>query len=245
MRNNNKKIIKGKYKEIASRNISCGCSCGCDSGKKTAREIGYSEEDLEVAGDANLGLGCGNPLGFGEIGEGDTVLDLGSGAGVDAILAAKKVGNTGKVIGVDMTEEMVKKARENAKEKGVNNAEFLMGDIENLPLGNEKVDIITTNCVVNLTSDKNKAFSEAYRVLKSGGKIYLSDIVLLEELSEEQRKDEDLLAGCVAGALLKEEYLKKIEEAGFKINILEENKEISEKQYGGISLESITVELTK
>ncbi len=245
MEKDNKKIIKSKYKEIASRDASCGCSCSCDSGEEAAREIGYSKEDLESAGGANLGLGCGNPLAFGKINKGDTVLDLGSGAGMDAILAAKKVGDEGKVIGVDMTEEMVEKAKQNAKEQGINNTEFLLGDIENLSLEDNAVDIITTNCVINLTPDKTKAFQEAHRVLKPGGKIYLSDIVLLEELSEEQRKDEDLLAGCVAGALLKEDYLKRIREAGFKINILDENKEISEKQYGGIPLESITVELTK
>ena len=242
-KNNIKKIVKDKYKEIATSGTSCGCDC--DNGEETSKNIGYSEEDLKVTGEANLGLGCGNPVAFGKIKEGDMVLDLGSGAGMDAILSARKVGEKGKVIGVDMTEEMVKKAKENAKKKGVDNVEFLAGDIENLPLEDSVIDVITTNCVINLIPDKTKAFQEAHRVLKPGGKIYLSDIVLLEELSEKQKKDEDLLAGCVAGALLKEEYLRKIEEAGFQINILNENKEISEKQYGGIPLESITVELTK
>ncbi len=246
MKNNNiKKIVKNKYKEIAVSGTSCGCGCECSNGDETSKNIGYSEEDLKIVGEANLGLGCGNPVFFGKINEGDTVLDLGSGAGIDAILAARKVGKKGKIIGVDMTKEMIEKARENARKERVDNIEFLVGDIENLPLRDNVIDVIITNCVVNLTPDKTKAFSEAYRVLKPGGKIYLSDIVLLKELSEAQKNDENLLAGCVARALLKEEYLKKIEEVGFKINILAENKEISEKQYGGIPLESITVELIK
>lgn len=238
-----KKIIKDKYKEIAVSSSSCGC--GCNSAKNVSKSIGYSEEELRIVGDANLGLGCGNPLAFGKIKEGDTVLDLGSGAGIDAILAAKKVGSKGKVIGVDMTEEMVEKARENAKEQNVTNVEFLLGEIEKLPLEDNSVDAIITNCVINLSPDKAKTFSEAYRVLKPGGRIYLSDIVLLEELSEEQRNNKDLLCGCVAGALLKEDYLNKIKNAGFKVHILHENKRISKEQYNGIALESLMVELIK
>ncbi|PIP34686.1 arsenite S-adenosylmethyltransferase, partial [Candidatus Falkowbacteria bacterium CG23_combo_of_CG06-09_8_20_14_all_41_10] len=149
------------------------------------------------------------------------------------------------VIGVDMTEEMVERARNNAKKQGITNAEFLLGEIEKLPLKDNSVDTIITNCVINLTPDKAKTFSEAYRVLKPGGKIYLSDIVLLAELSEEQRNDIDLLSGCVAGTLLKEDYLDKIRGAGFKVRILYENTKISKEQYNGIALESLMVELTK
>jgi ubiquinone/menaquinone biosynthesis C-methylase UbiE len=238
-----KQIVKDKYKEIAVSGSPCGC--GCNSAKSISKSIGYSEEELKIVGEANLGLGCGNPLAFGKIKEGDIVLDLGSGAGIDAILAAKKVGSKGKVVGVDMTEEMVKRARSNAKKQNITNVEFLLGEIENLPLKDNSVDTIITNCVINLTPDKAKTFSEAYRVLKPGGKIYLSDIVLLEELSEEQRNDKDLLSGCVAGALLKEDYLNKIKNAGFKVRILYENKRISKEQYNGIALESLMVELTK
>lgn len=241
---NIKKIVKDKYEEIAKSNSSC-CGCGCKKAGNISKSIGYSEEELEIVGAANLGLGCGNPLAFGKIKEGDVVLDLGCGAGIDAILAAKKVGEKGKVIGVDITEEMVKKAKENAKKRGIKNVEFLLGEIENLPLKENAVDTIITNCVINLTPDKAKTFSEAYRVLKPGGKIYLSDIVLLEELSEEQKNDEDLLSGCVAGALLKKDYLNKIRSAGFKVRILHENKEISKEQYNGIALESLMVELIK
>jgi len=238
-----KKIVKDRYKEIAIKGSSCGC--GCSSAKNISKSIGYSDEELKIVGEANLGLGCGNPLAFGKIKEGDVVLDLGSGAGMDAILAAKRVGNKGKVIGVDMTKEMVEKARDNAKKRGVNNVEFLLGEIENLPLKDNVADTIITNCVINLTPDKAKTFSEAYRVLKPGGKIYLSDIVLLEELSIKQKNDKGLLSGCVAGALLKEDYLNKIRGAGFKVRILYENKRISKEQYSGIALESLMVELIK
>ncbi|MFZ3057993.1 MAG: arsenite methyltransferase [Minisyncoccales bacterium] len=238
-----KNIVKDKYKDIAINNSSCGC--GCSNAKNISKSIGYSEEELKIVGEANLGLGCGNPLAFGRIKEGDIVLDLGSGAGIDAILAAKKVGDKGKIIGVDMTEEMIEKAKENAEKQNITNVEFILGEIENLPLKDNSVDTIITNCVINLTPDKIKTFKEAYRVLKPGGKIYLSDIVLLEELSEKQRNDKDLLCGCVAGALLKDDYLDKIKSAGFKVNILRENKEISKEQYNGIPLESLMVELIK
>lgn len=242
MENNIKKIVKEGYKKIAVSNSKCGCGCNASV---ISKSIGYSEEDLKVVGSANLGLGCGNPLAFGKIKEGDIVLDLGSGAGIDAILASKRVGDKGKVIGVDMTEEMIEKAKENVRKQGIKNVEFLLGEIENLPLPDNFVDTIITNCVVNLTPDKSKTFSEAYRVLKPGGKIYLSDIVLLEELTEEQRNNKELICGCVAGALLKEDYLDKIKRAGFKTRILYENKEISKKQYSGIPLESLMVELEK
>ncbi len=240
---NIKKIVKEKYGEIAKS--GSGCGCGCNSAGAISKSIGYSEEELKIVGAANLGLGCGNPLAFGKIKEGDIVLDLGSGAGIDAILAAKKVGKKGKVIGVDMTEEMIEKARENAKKQGIKNAEFLLGEIENLPIDDNSVDTIITNCVINLTPDKAKTFAEAYRVLKPGGKIYLSDIVLLEEITKEQRNNKELISGCVAGALLRDDYLNKIKGAGFKVRILYENKGISKTQYNGIPLESIMVELVK
>lgn len=238
-----KKIVKEKYKEIVTN--SSGCGCGCNNARAISKSIGYSDEELKIVGGANLGLGCGNPLAFGKIKEGDIVLDLGSGAGIDAILAAKRVGEKGKVIGVDMTEEMIEKAKGNAKKQDIKNVEFFLGEIENLPIKDNSVDTIITNCVINLTPDKAKTFSEAYRVLKPGGKIYLSDIVLLEELSEELRNNKELISGCVAGALLKEDYLNKIRGAGFKVRILHENKKISKEQYNGISLESLMVELEK
>ena len=173
------------------------------------------------------------------------MLDLGSGAGFDAFLAAKKVGKSGKVIGVDITEEMVNKAQSLAAKYDYSNVEFKLGDIENLPIETGSIDVVISNCVMNLAPDKSKVFNEAYRVLRKGGRIYLSDIVLEKELSDKQKNDKDLLSGCVAGALLKKDYLRKIENAGFEVKILSEDKEISERQYQGIALESIKLEATK
>jgi ArsR family transcriptional regulator len=243
---NVKKIVKESYSKIAKKN-SCSCSCNntnLDS-IKIAKSIGYSDEEIQMASEANLGLGCGNPIALANIREGDVVLDLGSGAGFDSFLAAKKVGYSGKVIGVDMTKEMISKARNLADKYGFKNVEFRLGDIEKLPVENESIDVIISNCVINLAPDKLKVFKEAYRVLKKNGKMYVSDIVLLEELTNAQRSDEKLIAGCVGGALLKSDYLKTIEEAGFKYKILHEDKEISISQYNGINLESLKVEIYK
>jgi len=235
-----KEVVKKKYEEIASQSSHCGCGCSC--GQKTA---GYSDEDLAIAGNANLGLGCGNPVALSKIKEGDVVVDLGSGAGIDCLLAAQRVGEKGRVIGVDMSEAMIAKAKANAKDRGYTNIDFILGEIEKLPLEDRSVDVIITNCVINLTPNKEKAFKEAYRVLKNGGKMYLSDIVLLEDLSDEQKNDDDLLSGCVAGALLKDDYLDKLKNAGFKLHILNENKNISKEQYNGIALESLSIEAEK
>ncbi len=243
---NVKKIVKESYGKIAINN-SCECSCNksdLDS-VKIAKAIGYSDEEIQMASEANLGLGCGNPIALAKIQEGDVVLDLGSGAGFDSFLAVKKVGINGKVIGVDMTEEMIYKARNLADKYGFKNVEFRLGDIEKLPVENESIDVIISNCVINLAPDKFKVFKEAYRVLKNKGKMYVSDIVLLEELTSEQRSDEKLIAGCVGGALLKSDYLNIIQKAGFKYKILHEDKEISETQYNGINLESLKVEIYK
>jgi SAM-dependent methyltransferase len=208
--------------------------------------IGYSTEEMSSVPDgANLGLGCGNPTALASLKEGERVLDLGSGAGFDCFLAAKKVGKTGKVIGVDMTPEMLEKARGNAKKGGYTNVEFRLGEIENLPVADNSVDIIISNCVINLVPDKEKAFKEIHRVLKKDGKIYLSDIVLLEDISEEIKNNEELLAGCVGGALLRDEYLDIIKKAGFEVNILSEDKDISKRQYQGIPLESLKIEARK
>ncbi len=241
-----KKIVKERYSEIASKEESCcSCNCDCSSPEQISKSIGYSDKEMSNVPEANLGLGCGNPVALSRIKEGDVVLDLGSGAGFDAFLTAKKVGETGRVIGIDMTLEMIEKAKKNAEKYGYHNVEFMLGDIENLLLEDNSIDIIISNCVINLSSDKDKVFSEAYRVLKKGGRMYVSDIVLLEELSEQQRNDKNLISGCVGGALLKEDYLEKIVKAGFSINLLGEDKEISKTQYGGINLESLKVEGVK
>lgn len=238
-----KKIVKKNYSEVAIKS-ECNC-CGQQNDFDIARSIGYSDEEISLASDANLGLGCGNPVSLSNIKQGDIVLDLGSGAGFDAFLAAKKVGNSGKVFGIDFTDEMINKSRELAINYGFSNVEFKLGDIEKLPFENEAFDVIISNCVINLAPDKFKVFKEAYRVLKKDGRMYVSDIVLLEELSDEQRKNEALIAGCVGGALLKKEYLKIISNSGFRYKILDEDKDISNRQYQGINLESLKVELYK
>jgi ArsR family transcriptional regulator len=244
--NKTKQIVKKHYGEIAGGGSCCSCNCGGQvENEQIAKSIGYSDEEIKSAGVANLGLGCGNPTGMGEIKEGETVLDLGSGAGFDCFLAAKKVGKTGKVIGVDMTEEMVERARANAKKQDYNNVEFKLGDIENLPIEDNSIDVVISNCVVNLAPDKSKVFKEVYRVLKKGGRMYISDIVLLDNLTQEQKENEDLIAGCVAGALLKDDYLKIIKDVGFEVKILSEDKDISKRQYQGIPLESLKIEAKK
>jgi SAM-dependent methyltransferase len=240
---NVKKIVKDSYAKIAD---SSGCSC-CSGHESEAISagLGYSDEDMGAVPEANLGLGCGNPLALAGLKPGNVVLDLGSGAGFDAFLAAKKVGAGGKVIGVDMTGEMVAKARANAKKYNYGNVEFRVADIEDLPLNDNAVDVIISNCTVNLAPDKAKVFKEAFRVLKPGGKMHLSDIVLLAELPPEMQENEELIAGCVGGADLRDDYIKKIEQAGFKVKVRAENKAISKEQYRGIALESLTVEAVK
>ena len=239
-----KKIVKDSYSKIAKKEKSCCCKDNIDE-KNIAKAIGYSEEDINKVSEANLGLGCGNPIAHANIRQGDTVLDLGCGAGFDCFLAANKVGISGKVIGVDMTKEMIEKARNLANKYNYNNVEFRLGDIESLPVDDESVDIVISNCVINLAPDKLKVFQEGFRILKPTGKMYVSDIVLLEELTEEQRNNEELIAGCVGGALLKDEYLKIVKDAGFNYKILDEDLEISKKQYQGINLESLKIELFK
>lgn len=240
MKNKIKQIVKEKYSEIAKKSSSC-CKCGCST-DDISENIGYSKEELKsVPEGSNLGLGCGNPTALAQLKEGDVVLDLGSGAGFDVFLAANKVGEKGHVIGVDMTKEMIDKAKENAEKGGYKNVEFRLGDIEDLPVEDDSIDVIITNCVINLAPDKSRVFEEAYRVLKKGGKMCVSDIVLLEELSEEQKNDKDLLTGCVAGALLKRDYIDKIKEIGFRVKILSEDRNISKKQYDGMPIESIKI----
>lgn len=238
-----KKIVKKRYKQ-SIENKKC-CNCSSFNEKDIAKNIGYSEKELKLVPEANLGLGCGNPTALGEIKQGEVVLDLGSGAGIDCFLAAKKVGNSGKVIGVDMTEEMVNKSKKLAEKYGFNNVEFRLGEIDDLPIKDNSIDVIISNCVINLAPDKLKVFKEAYRVLKKDGRMYISDIVLLEQLSERQRNDEDLIAGCVGGALLKDDYLSIVKNAGFKFRIISEDKDISKKQYNGINLESLKLEAFK
>lgn len=241
--NEKKEVIKKKYQDIAIFGGSCcpgGSSCcGDSSSADISKSLGYSEADVKIAPDANMGLGCGNPTAFAELKPGDIVLDLGSGAGFDCFLAAQKVGNAGKVIGVDMTPEMIEKAQANARKYGYSNVEFRHGDIEALPVEDSSVDVIISNCVINLAPDKEKVFREAFRVLKPEGRMYISDMVLLEDLPEKLKSDSDLLAGCIAGAVLKEEYLRLLKKAGFSVEILNEDLDISKRQYGELPVESL------
>lgn len=218
---NIKNLVKKSYGEIAKTSGQCGCgSCGCSSNmtvQKQSGEMGYSPDEMnQVPAGANLGLGCGNPVAIASLKEGEVVLDLGSGAGFDAFLASPKVGSTGKVIGVDMTDAMIQKAEANAKKGNYTNVEFRKGDIENLPVADSSVDVIISNCVINLAPDKAKVFAEAYRVLKTGGRLMASDVVLIKPLPDNLKNDKDLLVGCVSGAILKEDYLNMLIKAGFK-----------------------------
>lgn len=191
-------------------------SSGCCGNDAQARTLGYSDEDLSAVPDgANLGLGCGNPVALASLKPGQTVLDLGAGAGFDAFLAARAVGPDGKVIGVDMTPEMVAKARANAKKSGRTNVEFRLGEIEALPVADATVDVIVSNCVINLCPDKRPVYQEAFRVLRPGGRIAVSDVVAREELSEEVKRDLALHSGCLAGATLRDELIRILQEAGF------------------------------
>jgi len=218
-------VVREKYGEIAEGR-SCGCGCGCsldDPATGTAEgtaavlaRIGYTaEQRAAVPEGSNLGLGCGNPLAYAGVKPGETVLDLGSGAGIDCFLAAREVGPTGHVIGVDMTPAMIERARGNAAKAGHANVEFRLGEIEHLPVADRSVDLIISNCVVNLSPDKPQVFREALRALRPGGRMLVSDLVLTRPLSPELEKNVDLYVGCVAGASLRDDYLRAMREAGF------------------------------
>jgi len=224
-----KEIVKEKYANIARQGASCcGSTSSCCGGSELvqiiSKEIGYSEAELGMVPEgSNLGLGCGNPLALSSIREGETVLDLGSGAGFDCFLAAARVGKSGKVIGVDMTLEMIEKARENAEKGNYENVEFRFGEVEKLPVNDCSVDKVISNCVINLSPDKGKVFQEAFRVLKPGGNVMISDIVLLRELPDFIKESIQAYIGCVSGAIHKDEYLKKMEGAGFRdVKVMDE-----------------------
>jgi SAM-dependent methyltransferase len=210
-------VVREKYGAIAEGKTQGCCGSGCGCGDDVLTEIGYTEEQsAAIPEGANLGLGCGNPVAYAGLEPGETVLDLGSGAGIDCFLAAREVGPSGRVIGVDMTPAMVERARANAATGDYPNVEFRLGEIEHLPVADGTVDAIVSNCVINLSPDKPQVFREAHRVLKSGGRLLVSDLVLLRPLTPELQKSVDLYVGCVAGAALKEDYLGMIRAAGFR-----------------------------
>ena len=215
------KVVRERYGKIAKTKTD-PCGCGCAS---TSQQIGYSKSELaSVPKEADLNLGCGNPIALASLKEGETVIDLGSGGGLDCFLAAKKVGVKGKVIGIDMTAEMLERARANAKKGGYKNVEFRLGEIENMPVADNTADIIISNCVINLSPDKQRVFCEAFRVLKPKGRLMISDMVLLKELPDKVKDSVLAYVGCVAGADLKEDYLGKIKQAGFgNVEVVAEN----------------------
>jgi ubiquinone/menaquinone biosynthesis C-methylase UbiE len=221
-------IVREKYGAIAGGQPAgaagcCGDNCGCGD---VLSEIGYSTtEAAAVPAESNLGLGCGNPLAHAAAQPGETVLDLGSGAGIDCFLAARAVGAGGRVIGVDMTPAMIDRARAAAARSGHANVEFRLGEIEHLPVADASVDLIISNCVVNLSPEKAQVFREALRVLKPGGRLVVSDLVWLRPMPESIRGRVDALVGCVAGASLKDEYLTLMRAAGFQsVEVLEETR---------------------
>jgi arsenite methyltransferase len=216
-------VVREKYGEIAEGKRS-GCGCSSDCCGDVLLTLGYTEEQKAALPEgADLGLGCGNPLAHADLKPGETVLDLGSGAGVDCFLAARETGPAGCVIGVDMTPLMIEKARANAAKAGTANIEFRLGEIEHLPVADASVDCIISNCVVNLSPDKPQVFREALRALKPGGRMLLSDLVLTRPLSRELQQNAALYVGCIAGAALKDDYLDMIRRAGFaEVAVVEE-----------------------
>ncbi|HCN12554.1 MAG TPA: arsenite S-adenosylmethyltransferase [Chryseobacterium sp.] len=225
-----KEMVKQKYSEIALQDKETNASSCCGAGGCSTEVYNImSEEYDELKGynpDADLGLGCGLPTNFAKIKKGDTVVDLGSGAGNDCFVARAETGETGKVIGIDFTEAMIEKARTNAEKLGFNNVEFRQGDIEKIPMTANVADVVVSNCVMNLVPDKPKAFSEVYRILKPSGHFSISDIVLVGELPEKIKSAAEMYAGCVASAIQKEDYLKIIENSGFKNISLQKEKAI-------------------
>jgi arsenite methyltransferase len=207
----------GSAAQSKSQQSSCCGATTPDTARDISKNIGYTDADVNsVPEGANLGLGCGNPIALASLKEGEVVLDLGSGAGFDCFLAATRVGPGGRVIGVDMTPEMLDKARENLRKGNYQNVEFRLGEIENLPVADNSVNVIISNCVVNLSQDKPRVFNEAFRTLKQGGRLMVSDIVLLADLPEAIKSSVEAYVGCVAGASKKSDYLDAIRAAGFQ-----------------------------
>jgi arsenite methyltransferase len=228
-----KEMVKEKYGAIAKQSkernqSSCcgsGSGCGCSNVEFSVMSEDYTKLPGYVA-DADLALGCGLPTEFAQIKPGDTVVDLGSGAGNDCFIARSVVGETGRVIGIDMTEAMIEKAKSNVTKLGFKNVEFRLGDIDNMPIENNIVDVVVSNCVMNLVPNKQKAFAETFRIIKPGGHFSISDIVLQGELPDDLRKEATLYAGCISGAVQKEEYLRIIKEAGFTNIVVQKDRKI-------------------
>jgi len=243
-----RKNVRNRYAEIAKTKGCCGVSCCSPSSASSADKssvLGYSAKDIEAVPEgSNMGLGCGNPQAIANLKEGEVVLDLGSGGGFDCFLAARKVGENGRVVGIDMTPEMVSKARGNAIKGNYKNVEFRLGEIEHLPVADNSVDVIISNCVINLSPDKAQVFREAYRVMKPGGRLAVSDVVAVKELPDRVKKDLAAHAGCVAGAALVSEVKTMLSEAGFakvKVEINEASRKFIKDWFPGTGIEAYVV----
>ncbi|HEY8428267.1 MAG TPA: arsenite methyltransferase [Sandaracinaceae bacterium] len=241
--------VREQYGKIArAPSASCCGAGGCGPGPDASLRLGYSAEDLaSVPEGANLGLGCGNPLALAALERGETVLDLGAGGGFDCFLAARQVGPTGHVIGVDMTPEMVAKARENARKLGAHNVEFRLGEIEHLPVADASIDVVLSNCVINLSPDKRAVLREAFRVLKPGGRLAIADVVRLAPLPRELEIDVLALTGCVSGAATADELRAMLEEAGFsdvRIVVREESRDAIRDWMPGSGIERYVASAT-
>ncbi len=250
-----RQAVRTNYGKVAETGNSGCCptsSCcspgGALSADVVSKKLGYSNEDVSVVPEgSNMGLGCGNPQAIASLQPGETVLDLGSGGGFDCFLAARAVGETGKVIGVDMTPEMVSKARENATKAGFKNVEFRLGEIEHLPVADKSVDVIISNCVINLSPEKHKVFDDAFRVLKPGGRLAVSDVVATAELPQEVKNDLALYAGCMAGASLTSEVEAMLKKSGFshiRIQPKDESREFIRTWAPGRNVENYVVSAT-
>jgi len=222
--------VRRHYAKAAQQaTAGAGPCCGGQAKASHSERLGYDGSQLsQIPVEADLGLGCGNPTALGELRPGETVVDLGSGGGIDCFLAARRVGLGGNVIGVDMTPEMLDRARSAARARGYENVEFRLGEIENLPVADASADVVISNCVINLSTEKQRVFREAYRILKPGGRAMISDMMLTEELPEKLRSNAALFAGCVSGAVLRDDYLAMMKEAGFTDIAVERQKESSE-----------------
>ena len=224
-----REMVRERYGSMAESGGSCcGGACGCDG--DGAKALGYTDAQAKAIPEgANLNLGCGNPLGHAGVRAGETVLDLGSGAGIDVFLASQEVGPTGRAIGVDMTPAMLTRARRNAADGGFGNVEFRLGEIENLPVADASVDVIISNCVINLSPAKPRVFAEALRALRPGGRMVVSDLVLTRPLPDAVRKSAEAYVGCIAGAMLQDDYIATMRDAGFRnVEVVEERVYTSE-----------------
>ena len=241
-------LVRDHYAKVSTGNAGCAPGCCAVMPGDQSKLLGYSDAEMAAVGDgADLGLGCGNPTAIASLRPGETVLDLGSGGGFDAFLAARAVGPTGKVIGVDMTPEMIGRARANARKLEAKNVEFRLGEIEHLPVADGTVDVIMSNCVINLSPEKQAVFDEAFRVLRVGGRLAISDVVAIAPIPDELRTQAAAIAGCIGGAALLDDVKRMLQQAGFKsieVTIAPRSAEIVDSWLEGASkyIASATIE---